>query len=46
MTMAVRTNLAPGGGEDGEGQPPAAHDLRGWTCKGMVVVLTLVLTNL
>ena len=44
--MAVRTNLAPGGGDDGLGQSTAIRDVRGWTRKGMVVVHTLVLTNL
>ncbi len=45
--MAARKNHAHGGGKNGESQPTAVRDIRGWTCKGMVVVtvLTLVPTN-
>jgi hypothetical protein len=43
--MAARTNHAPGGGEDGEGQQTAVRDVTVWTRQGMVEVLTLVPTN-
>jgi hypothetical protein len=44
--MAVKTNVAPGGGEDWLGQTTATRHVRGWIRKGMVVVHTLELTNL
>ena len=37
--MAARTNHAPGGGEDGEGQPTAIRDVRGWTRQCMYAYL-------
>jgi hypothetical protein len=43
--MAARTNLASGGGEDGEGKATAVRDVRVWTRQGMGEVLTLVATN-
>ena len=39
--MAAMTNLAPGGGDDGQGQATAVRDIRVWTRQGMMEVLTL-----